>query len=653
MTKPTFYITTPIYYPNDKLHIGHAYTTVAADAMARYKRLRGYDVFFLTGTDEHGQKIQTRAADAGLAPKPFLDPIIEWIQALWAKLDISYDDFIRTTEERHKSVVVELFERLLDKDDIYLSHYEGWYCTPDESFWLERELKDGKCPECGREVQFVREESYFFRMGKYVDRLLQYYDENPEFIEPLGRKTEMINNFIKPGLQDLCVSRTSFDWGVHVKRDPKHVVYVWLDALTNYITAIGYGAADEAQKAKFERYWPADVHVVGKDIVRFHAVYWPIILMALDLPLPKKVFGHGFFMAKGGKMSKSKGNVVDPLRLIDRYGHDAFRYFLMREIPFGQDGIFTPESLVERLNYDLANDFGNLIHRTVAMLHRFSDGVVPKPHASEVPEAQLIALASEVVTATEGHMDRMQFSLALTEIWNLVRRANKYIDECQPWRLHKEGQQERLETVLYHMVEAIRMTTVMVQPFMTSAPKAIQAQFGWSDEAFSWNALAFGKGASGTRVQEAAPLFPRLDVEKEIEELTEMTGPKPEVAQKETPKQENTSKDAGKAQITIDKFDEVELRVGQIKTAAKVEGADKLLQFQIDLGSETRQIVSGIAKYYQPDELVGRKVIVVANLKPVKLRGVLSQGMILAASEGDTLTLATVPDSMPNGAIVK
>ncbi|WP_436664080.1 methionine--tRNA ligase [Alicyclobacillus acidoterrestris] len=656
MGKPTFYITTPIYYPNDRLHIGHAYTTVAADAMARYKRLRGYDVFFLTGTDEHGQKIQTRAAQAGLAPKPFLDPIIEWIQGLWKKLNISYDDFIRTTEQRHTKVVEDIFEKLLKKGDIYLSEYEGWYCTPDESFWLERELKDGKCPECGREVQFVREESYFFRMSKYVDRLVQYYEENPGFIEPIGRKTEMLKNFIEPGLQDLCVSRTSFDWGVHVKSDPKHVVYVWLDALTNYITAIGYGSDDPQKRAQFEHYWPADVHVVGKDIVRFHSIYWPIILMALDLPLPKKVYGHGFFLAKGGKMSKSKGNVIDPLQLVDRYGRDAFRYFLLREVPFGQDGIFTPEGLVERLNYDLANDFGNLIHRTVAMLTRFNDGVVPAPGQRQAVDEALQQVAADAQKAVEEAMDAMQFSVALAELWTLVRRANKYIDECQPWKLHKEGETERLHTVLYNMVEAIRLATIMVQPFMTDAPVAIAKQFGWSGDAFSWTSLSFGEGPNGQKVTEEKPLFPRLDVEKEIEALEEMTGAKALQNTEDAGKDKEAAKreaKPGKAQIGIDTFDQVELRVGQIKTAAKVEGADKLLQFQVDLGFETRQIVSGIAKYFTPEELVGKKVIVVANLKPVKLRGVESQGMILAASEGDTLTLATVPDTMPNGAIVK
>lgn len=658
MARQSFYITTPIYYPNDKLHIGHAYTTVAADAMARYKRLRGYDVYFLTGTDEHGQKIQSRATEAGLEPKPFLDPIIDWIQSLWAKLNISYDDFIRTTQTRHSSVVADIFEKLLSQDDIYLSEYQGWYCTPDESFWLERELVDGKCPECGREVQFVSEESYFFRMGKYVDRLLQFYDEHPEFIEPVGRKTEMIKNFIEPGLQDLCVSRTSFDWGVHVKSDPKHVVYVWLDALTNYITAIGYGSDDPKMQTKFLGYWPADVHVVGKDIVRFHTVYWPIFLMALNLPLPQKVFGHGFFLVKGGKMSKSKGNVIDPLQLIDRYGRDAFRYFLLREIPFGQDGVFTPEGMVDRLNYDLANDFGNLVHRTTAMLGKFSDGVVPQASSQNELDKSLADLAGNVRTSVEKHMDQMQFSSALAEIWTLVRRTNKYIDESQPWRLNKEGQTDRLHTVLYHMVDAIRLVSIMVQPFMTDATAQIATQFGWADDAsFTWDALTIGAGPTGQMVANELPLFPRLDAEAEIAALSQMTG-QPSPQNTEQPNYKSSSHTKGKSavqkeQIGIDTFDQIELRVGEIKTAAKVDGADKLLQFQIDLGTETRQIVSGIAKHYAPDELVGKQVIVVANLKPVKLRGVESQGMILCASEGDDLKIASVPKGMPNGAVVK
>ncbi|MCF8566284.1 methionine--tRNA ligase [Alicyclobacillus tolerans] len=665
MTKPAFYITTPIYYPNDKLHIGHAYTTVAADALARYKRLRGFDVMYLTGTDEHGQKIQTRAQDAGKPVKQFLDEIIEWIQDLWARLDISNDDFIRTTEPRHTKVVEAIFERLIDQGDIYLGKYEGWYCTPDESFWSERELVDGKCPECGRDVQWVTEESYFFRMSKYVDRLLQYYEDHPDFIQPESRKNEMINNFIKPGLQDLCVSRTSFDWGIHVSRSPEHVVYVWLDALTNYITAIGYGSNDPALQEKFERYWPCDVHFVGKDIVRFHTIYWPIILMALGLPLPKKVYGHGHFLMKDGKMSKSKGNVIDPKLLIERYGSDAIRYFLLREVPFGQDGVFTPEGLVQRLNFDLANDLGNLIHRTAAMMNRFAGGKVPGPGKWEQVDQDLAALAEQTVLDVQEHMDEMQFSLALTDIWKLVRQGNKYIDETAPWSLNKRGESERLQTVLFIMVETVRFITVLVSPFLSKLPGQVAAQFHFEPEETTWDSLSrFGALKPGNAVDAGTPLFPRLDVNDEIAALETLTG-----VRKQSVPEESNSKNVqdkavpssvqeqtatqGKQEIGIDVFSQVELKVGQIEHAEKVEGADKLLKIQVNLGTEQRQIVSGIAKYYQPEQLAGQKVVVVTNLKPVKLRGVMSNGMLLAASEGDKLTLVTVPESMPNGAVVK
>jgi methionyl-tRNA synthetase len=683
MGKPTFYITTPIYYPNDKLHIGHAYTTVAADALARYKRLRGYDVMYLTGTDEHGLKIQQRAAAAGKAPIEYLDEIIAWIRDLWDRLDISYDDFIRTTEPRHTKVVEDIFERLIDQGDIYLGQYEGWYCTPCESFWSERELVGGRCPDCGREVQFVKEESYFFRMSKYVDRLLQYYEEHPEFIQPKSRQVEMINNFIKPGLQDLCVSRTSFDWGIHVRRDPKHVVYVWLDALTNYITAIGYGSDDPEQRAKFERYWPANVHFVGKDIVRFHVIYWPIILMALGLPLPKQVYGHGFFMMKDGKMSKSKGNVIDPKLLIERYSSDAIRYYLLREVPFGQDGVFTPESLMQRLNYDLANDFGNLVHRTAAMLHRFNDGVIPTPAARQQLEDELARLAEETVPAVEEAMDQLQFSVALEHIWRLVRGANKYIDESAPWALNKAGERERLGTVLYTMCEAIRIVAILVQPFLPRAAARIFDQYRLQSSETTWESTrSFGALTPGAQVEAGEPLFPRLDVEAEIRALAEATGgaieptgaAKGQAAdasvkvdsksstggQKAQTRQATGGSDVteaqtqnGKPQIKIDVFDQVELKVGQVRLAERIEGADKLLRLEIDLGEEVRQVVSGIAKYYQPEELVGQKVVVVTNLKPVKLRGVQSYGMVLAASQGDQLKLVTVPDSIPNGAVVK
>lgn len=666
MTKPTFYITTPIYYPNDKLHIGHSYTTVAADALARYKRLRGYDVMYLTGTDEHGQKIQKRAEEAGKDVMEFLDEIIAWIRDLWDKLDISYDDFIRTTDPRHTKVVEEIFERLIEQGDIYLDAYEGWYCTPCESFWAERELKDGKCPDCGREVHFVREPSYFFRMSKYVDRLLQFYEENPDFIQPESRKNEMINNFIKPGLQDLCVSRTSFDWGVRVRSNPKHVVYVWLDALTNYITAIGYGSDNPADREKFERYWPANVHFVGKEIVRFHVIYWPIILMALGLPLPKKVYGHGFLLMKDGKMSKSKGNVIDPKLLIERYGSDAIRYFLLREIPFGQDGVFTPDSLVERLNYDLANDLGNLVHRTAAMVHKFSEGVIPVPAGYQAQDQALIDLALQTVKDVEAHMDEMQFSLALSDIWKVVRQANKYIDETAPWALYKNGDTDRLNTVLYTMTDVIRMVAVLIQPFLPRTASEILRRYKVDAEAAKWDALySFGGASSGQTVEQGDPLFPRLDIKAELEALAELTGKRAgtEAAAQKATKQEVKQVSEKQTQekqtaetrnlIGIDTFSQVELRVGQIQSAERVEGADKLLKLQVDLGSEVRQVVSGIAKHFTTDELVGQKVVVVTNLKPVKLRGVQSNGMILAASEGDLLKLVTVPETIPNGAVVK
>ena len=656
----TFYITTPIYYPNDKLHIGHSYTTVAADALARYKRLRGFDVMYLTGTDEHGQKIQTRAKEANQPPIEFLNDIIAWIKDLWTRLDISYDDFIRTTEERHKSVVAKLFDRLVKQGDIYLGTYEGWYCTPCESFWNERDLVSGKCPDCGRDVSFVKEESYFFRMSKYVDRLLQYYDEHPDFILPESRKAEMVNNFIKPGLQDLCVSRTSFDWGIHVPEHPEHVVYVWLDALTNYITAIGYDSPDENEREKFERYWPADVHFVGKDIMRFHVIYWPIILMALGLPLPKRVYGHGFFMMKDGKMSKSKGNVIDPKLLINRYSSDAIRYFLLREIPFGQDGVFTPEALVQRLNFDLANDLGNLVHRTAAMLHRFAGGVVPQKSAYDPVDEALVGLANAVVNDFATHMDEMQFSVALTDVWRLVRQTNKYIDETAPWALNKAQNTDRLNTVLYTMVGAIRIIAVLLLPAIPRAAAAIVEQYSFKPAETTWDSLFdYEAFAAGQTVEQGQPLFPRLEVEKEIEELMNLTHVGSAIApsvepQGEAPKQptETASSREETSMIDIDTFHQVELRVGLIEAADKVEKADKLLRLQVNLGEETRQIVSGIAAFYQPQDLVGKKIIVVANLKPAKLRGVESQGMLLAASHGDAVHVIEAPADMPPGAVV-
>lgn len=647
--KKSFYITTPIYYPSGKLHIGHAYTTVAGDAMARYKRMRGFDVMYLTGTDEHGQKIQRKAEEIGVTPQKYVDDIVSGIKDLWSKLDISYDDFIRTTEERHKEIVEKVFAKLLEQGDIYLDQYEGWYCTPCESFFTERQLENGNCPDCGRPVEKVKEESYFFKMSKYADRLLQYYSENPEFIQPESRKNEMINNFIKPGLEDLAVSRTTFDWGVKVPGDPKHVIYVWIDALSNYITALGYGTENDE---KYKKFWPADVHLVGKEIVRFHTIYWPIMLMALDLPLPKKVFAHGWLLMKDGKMSKSKGNVVDPVTLIDRYGLDALRYYLLREVPFGSDGVFTPEGFIERLNFDLANDLGNLLNRTIAMIQKYFDGEIPAYSGPKTDfDGELSAFSKDTLVKYEEAMEKMEFSIALNALWQFISRTNKYIDETQPWNLAKdEENREKLGSVMYHLAESLRISGILLKPFLTKTPDKMFEQLGIQEPALKeWASLSEFGQLHQVKVSKGVPIFPRLEVEEEVQYIKEQMQGTASAAEEEKKEQKADASD----EITFDEFMKVEMRVAEVIHAEPVKKADRLLKLQLDLGSEKRQVVSGIAKSYQPEQLVGKKVICITNLKPVKLRGELSQGMILAGEEEGNLSLATVDSSLPNGTIIK
>jgi len=644
--KPTFYITTPIYYPSDNLHIGHAYTTVAADTMARYKKMRGYDAYFLTGSDEHGQKIQRRAAAANMEPKEFVDQIIKSFKELWKILQVENDDFIRTTDAHHEKYAQELFQQIYEQGDIYKSEYEGWYCTSCETFFTELQVgEEHVCPDCGKPAELMKEESYFFRMSKYADRWLKFIEENPDFIQPESRRNEMVN-FVKQGLEDLCVSRTTFDWGIKVPFDEKHVIYVWFDALINYISAL-----KKDDNSLYEKFWPADVHLVGKDIIRFHTIIWPIMLMAAGLPLPKHVLGHGWVLLGDGKMSKSKGNVVDPVILCDRYGSDAIRYFLMREMQYGQDCTYSEANLALRINNDLANDYGNLLSRTTGMLEKFQEGLVLAPSAGTDFDADLIQLAKDTPVAFAALMDKMEWANALAKLWKLVGKANKYIDDLAPWALNKEGKKEELATVLYNMVEVLRMVTVMVAPVMPSLLPKVWAQLGISerDDLASWESLEWGLFPAGTKINRGEPLFPRIDIDAI---KAQMEAAAAEAAQEEAaPAEPEPEIEPLAEECVYDDFAKVDLRVVKVLECIKVPKADKLLQFKLEMGGEERTVLSGIAKFYQPEELVGKKLILVANLAPRKIRGIESKGMLLSAAIGDKLQVIEAPD-MPTGSRV-
>ena len=665
--KKTYYITTPIYYPSGRLHIGNSYTTVACDAEARYRRLRGYDVFFLTGTDEHGLKIEQKAEKLGQTPQAYVDEMAAGIKQLWKKLKITNDAFIRTTDAAHEAAVQKIFQQFVDQGDIYKGKYSGWYSVDDEEYFTESQLAEvyrdengkvigGKAPS-GHEVQLVEEESYFFKMSKYADWLMDYYQEHPDFIQPQSRMNEMINNFLKPGLEDLAVTRTSFNWGVKVPGDEKHVVYVWIDALSNYITALGYVSADDSN---FKKYWPADVHMVGKEIVRFHTIYWPIMLHALGLPLPKHVIGHGWLTMREDKMSKSKGNVIYPETLVDRYGLDATRYYLLQAVPFGNDGKFFPEDFAKKLNFDLANDLGNLLNRTVAMVNKYQGGQLEgQPSATTPVDGELEDLAASVYADYCAQMDATHFADALTAVWKLIRRANKYIDETAPWMLAKdETKKGELSDVLTHLAKALRFVAALLQPIMPDAPAEILTQLGLPAEAISLEKLAFNDfPATATVVKKGTPIFPRRDAKEEADFIqSQMSANQKQKGRKAmAEKKEAAAKPAGKKLIRFDVFEKLELKVAEIKEVAPVEGSDKLLQFQLDDGSETgRQILSGIAKWYpEPAKLIGEKVVIVANLKPKKMLGHESNGMILSAEHDGQVQLVTVPKNLVNGSGVE